>query len=417
MATGLCFVISQIGGDDSIERKMADDLLGLVETCCELHDLDCIRADKIKGSSDINDDIIAHIRTADLCIIDLTNLNPNVMYEFGIRFETRKPFIVLAQKDTKLPFDTITRRTIFYDNLEKASECRRIQKLIREYIDAFEKEDFLNLTLSPSLSNVYSLLEKVNNKLDKVLSTGITSPFLGSASVDMTSVEDILGKLDPTEAFHYAYNTKQIPLAEELLKLLKGNHPENLYFNKLCALANIGSTYAAEELEDSINEIIATESSDTIIEAVGCLVSNYNRRDVEKEKIESMQSVFELALQKMKTNRDRAAILTQKQRLISGAGHIDDAIKIAEEVVNLYDEEPAYWFNYAYLLDKAGELNKAIDQIKRGLSLQTEDDDHLFLSCRILGKCEKADAQVLYKECLAKLNIVNPYKARLLRFQ
>lgn len=418
MKKGLCFVISQIGKDDSEERKQADALLDVVETCCELHSLECVRADKIKGSTDINEDIIEHIRNADLCIIDLTNLNPNVMYEFGIRFETGRPYIVLAHKDTNLPFDTITRRTIFYDDLQLATECKRVQKNIREYINIFESKEFSSLSNTPSLANIYGLLEKIDSKLDGVamLST-MPSSILNSTPADISNVEELLNSLDPSEAFHYAYKTNQISLAEELLKLLKGTQPDEYYLNKLCALCSRGSVYAAAELEQDIEKMIASDGKEKVLEVIGCLVSNYNRRNTEKEKIDFMENVFEIALSKMRTNKEKAAVLNQKQRLWAGAGRYEEAKNITENVLTLNDEEPAYFFNYATILDVLEDEDKAVEAIKDMVALKTEDDDHLFLACTLLKKSKKDEDKILYQECLDKLEKVNPYKARMIHFR
>lgn len=417
MARGACFVISQIGTENSEERVQADALLGVIENCCEFHDLDCVRADKIKGPTDINDDIIEYVRSADLCIVDLTNLNPNVMYEFGIRFETGRPFIVVAQKNTKLPFDIIARRTIFYDDLSLAAEARRVQKLIREYIVIFEEGDFRSLANIPSLSNIYGLLEKIDAKLDGIMIPTISSGPYNSNPVDMTNLEDLLSKLDPNEAFHYTYKTNQITLAEEILKLLNGTESFDLHFNKVCALAIRGSSYAGSELEKSINRVIESGEKQNIITAVGSLVSNYNHRDIESQKLDAMDNIFNSALNKMDTNRDRASILNQKQRLLAGAGEYETAKTIAETVITLNDEEAAYFFNYATILNHLGQIEPAIQQIKKALNLSDKDEDHLFFACQLLRKSSNQDHKKLYQECLTKLEAINPYKARLVRFQ
>lgn len=417
MARGACFVISQIGAENSDERVQADALLGVIETCCELHDLDCVRADKIKGPTDINDDIIEYVRSADLCIVDLTNLNPNVMYEFGIRFETGRPFIVVAHKNTKLPFDIIARRTIFYDDLNLAVEARRVQKLIREYITVFEEGDFRSLANIPSLSNIYGLLEKIDTKLDGIMIPTISSDPYNSNPVDMTNLEDLLSKLDPNEAFHYTYKTNQITLAEEILKLLKSTESFELHFNKVCALAIRGSNYAGSELEKSIDRVIESGNKQNILAAVGSLVSNYNHRDIESKKLDAMENIFESALAKMDTNKERASILNQKQRLLAGAEEYEKAKTIAETVITLNDEEAAYFFNYATVLDHLGQIESAIQQIKKALSLSDKDEDHLFFACQLLRKSSNQDDSKLYQECLLKLDAINPYKARLARFQ
>ena len=46
------------------------------------------------------------ILNADLVVADFTDLNPNALYELGIRHSTLKPVIHIAKAGTALPFDT-----------------------------------------------------------------------------------------------------------------------------------------------------------------------------------------------------------------------------------------------------------------------------------------------------------------------
>ena len=64
----------------------------------------------------ITNAIIKEIIEADLVIANLTKLNPNVMFELAIRYSFGKPVIVIAERNTKLPFDINSENTIFYVN-------------------------------------------------------------------------------------------------------------------------------------------------------------------------------------------------------------------------------------------------------------------------------------------------------------
>lgn len=54
---------------------------------------------------DILSDIVSSLQSADLVCADLTGLNPNVMYELGIRHGFTKKTLLFTQDRTELPFD------------------------------------------------------------------------------------------------------------------------------------------------------------------------------------------------------------------------------------------------------------------------------------------------------------------------
>jgi hypothetical protein len=114
----LCFVIGPIGKQDSLERKHADLLLhAVIKHTLEGGELGykVKRADEDADPGMIGDRVISDIIQAELVVADLTDLNPNVLYELGIRHSTQKPTIHVAKAGTLLPFDTVAHRTIFID--------------------------------------------------------------------------------------------------------------------------------------------------------------------------------------------------------------------------------------------------------------------------------------------------------------
>ena len=86
-------------------------------------DFEVRNADEIPGRNLITEAIVHNLKTADLVIADLTDLNSNVFYELGIRHHTGKPTILFAAAGTELPFDIHNIPVIFYPlSLDYASE-------------------------------------------------------------------------------------------------------------------------------------------------------------------------------------------------------------------------------------------------------------------------------------------------------
>ncbi|MCG8606744.1 hypothetical protein MJD09_17390, partial [bacterium] len=75
---------------------------------------ECIRADEIAKPGNINKDIVDRISRADFIIADLTDSNPNVMYELGLCHAMDRVTIMISQNTNNLPFDIRTYRVIDY---------------------------------------------------------------------------------------------------------------------------------------------------------------------------------------------------------------------------------------------------------------------------------------------------------------
>ncbi len=59
-------------------------------------------------------DIIKNLIFSSIVIADITDLNPNVMWELGVRQSFTKGTIIIAEEGTKIPFDLSMKGLIFY---------------------------------------------------------------------------------------------------------------------------------------------------------------------------------------------------------------------------------------------------------------------------------------------------------------
>lgn len=73
----------------------------------------------------ISTQIVRKLKEAELVIADLTFSNPNVYYEFCLRHALGLPLIHMALDGTRLPFDVIDGRTIFFHLLSRRAEAAR----------------------------------------------------------------------------------------------------------------------------------------------------------------------------------------------------------------------------------------------------------------------------------------------------
>jgi len=96
------------------------------------------RADQVYGPGSIMEDIIKGIETSQIVIAEITPSNENVFYEVGYAHALKKPTILLAEKNKKLPFDLSGFRCLFYDN--SIGGKRKVEEGLRKHLDAILTE-------------------------------------------------------------------------------------------------------------------------------------------------------------------------------------------------------------------------------------------------------------------------------------
>lgn len=166
-----CFFVTPIGEDESEERKNSDKVLKNILEPVLSAEFNVIRVDKINESDHIDRTITEQLANSDLVIIDMTNHNPNVFYEFGYRHALKLPLIPIINKNTgTIPFDVSTLRTIRYTfDIDDVNDAK---DRLRETVDAFDFETATTIT-TKTLEKEYPSeniqLLNINDKLDKIL--------------------------------------------------------------------------------------------------------------------------------------------------------------------------------------------------------------------------------------------------------
>jgi O-acetyl-ADP-ribose deacetylase (regulator of RNase III) len=125
-----CFIITPYGRRTDAEGRTIDfDEIfnALIEKVVVESNLEPVRSDKDLESGPIFKKMIHDIATADVCIADITTLNPNVFYELGVRHALRRGVTVLIrQTGHPLPFDIQDLRVFAYGppNTKEFNEAR-----------------------------------------------------------------------------------------------------------------------------------------------------------------------------------------------------------------------------------------------------------------------------------------------------
>lgn len=165
-----CYIISQIDEPDSKEREWANFVREHIITPAVT---DCgyekpARADD-PDKDLIMTDIIEQMFDADLVVADLTDCNPNVFYELGIRHCAQKPAIHLIKNGQSPSFDLGGNKAIFIGE-EHLSVIQAI-KDIKDRIKAIEsnpKQFYSQVQLHMQLKQLDIFKERQTGK-DKVL--------------------------------------------------------------------------------------------------------------------------------------------------------------------------------------------------------------------------------------------------------
>lgn len=136
-----------------------------------------------KGSENIHADIIKKLETSDLVLCDMSILNPNVFFEFGIRTALNKPICLVRDEFLKdIPFDPSSIHCPKYSpNLSSWIVTTEIEKLSTHIKDSYESNDRhnplwkyfgFNMTAKPEEGShkVEDILYFMNEKIDRFIS-------------------------------------------------------------------------------------------------------------------------------------------------------------------------------------------------------------------------------------------------------
>ena len=170
-----CFIIMPIADCDGYDKghfkKVYEDI---IKVACEKAEFTPVRADEVKQTNLIHLDILQKLIDSPMAICDLSNRNPNVLFELGLRQAFDKPTVLIQEIGTPKIFDISPLRYTEYRKELRYREVIEDQRLICEAIlatkAATENGEGVNSIVSLlSLSSPASLKDVTDNDAAKML--------------------------------------------------------------------------------------------------------------------------------------------------------------------------------------------------------------------------------------------------------
>ncbi len=108
-----CFVIMPFSKTtDKHTEEYWEDHFEFLKPLIESHTLSAYRSEPLRG--DVLRQIITDLVTVPIVVADLTDKNPNVYWELGVRQSFKHCTVTIAEYGTPLPFDLGVKGTLFY---------------------------------------------------------------------------------------------------------------------------------------------------------------------------------------------------------------------------------------------------------------------------------------------------------------
>lgn len=266
MATKRCFVVMGYGvrPDLSSGKKINLDrvykeIIKPVVTECGY---ECIRGDEVLDSGLIDESMYYGILESDLVVADISTLNPNAIYELGVRHGVRRfRTIIMMETGDKFFFDLNHNRTLTYTYFRKknlfeteAAKVRERLKGIIQSIEVIEQVD------SPLYTFVNDLQEPQRAKTAK-----------GRNKDSKPIYERISDASNMRKKEHYAE-------AYEMFEALSKDIPSDPYFKQQMALCTYKQDETSIELLDKAYSILEPMAETVDPETNGLIGAIFKRR-------------------------------------------------------------------------------------------------------------------------------------------
>lgn len=286
----VCFVVSPIGEKGSKDYEKFKKVLDLIiKPAVEFsgYRLEVLRADEIKKPGSWINDILNNLFSSFIVIADLTDQNPNVFYELGVRHSLSPRTILIAQSIEDIPSDLRSYRTIVYEmSLEGP---HKFKEELSEYLEEiFQDPNRLDNPVLDNLGtikeNLISKLESENVKLRKEIKKKDPNLLKIDEEISEENIHTRLDRIFKIEKIKRSY----ISLTYDYLINEQGNFHSYEDDRKWFYIAKCGNDYKKENYRRDISDIrvlMDMASELTINPHVTCVIATNADLSNEKKNI------------------------------------------------------------------------------------------------------------------------------------
>lgn len=148
----ICFVVMGFGTKTDPATGTSIDLdktyQNVIKPAVVECGFECVRADEVKDSALIDRSMYALLIRADVVIADISTMNPNALYELGVRHAVKpQSTIIIKAESTTIPFDINHTRVFSYKHLGDdigVDEAKRMQSLLKEKMEFIKSNSIVD---------------------------------------------------------------------------------------------------------------------------------------------------------------------------------------------------------------------------------------------------------------------------------
>lgn len=227
-----CFVAIGFGPKTDLETGRVLDLdktfENLIKPVFDELDIGCFRAKEVRHSGIIDVPMYEWLFKADIVVADISTLNPNALYELGVRHALRpNSTIVICENQLRYPFDVNHTLISCYEHLGKdigVSEANRFKKELKTLVEEI-------LKTKKKDSPVYTYLPELNPP-------SFSKPQIPNIK-EKTEDEPQFSEL--VEDAEKAKNNGEFIISAELFRVCLRFEPNNVFLKQRLALVTYKS--------------------------------------------------------------------------------------------------------------------------------------------------------------------------------